>query len=122
MHCRSSYNALFERSGSNAAITETSLLLFIDSRMEITGTMAIEGDIGSVALPLSRIIDRATAARARQILLVHTHPSGDARPSLQDITVTRRLCAQLRGRNMRLMDHIILTTRRYFSFRMNRML
>lgn len=99
-----------------------SVSLFITAAPEIADTVLIEGNTGYLDLPLQKLIGHAIETRARQILLLHTHPSGNPWPSSQDIMVTRRFCSLLRRHGIRLMDHLILTQDRYFSFRAHRML
>ena len=96
--------------------------LFVTRGSMVAGALVSEGERDCISLPLRRIAAQAAETQARQILLVHTHPSGDPRPSAQDIIATRHLCALLRRLDMRLTDHLILTRDRYFSFRAARML
>lgn len=103
-------------------LREVSATLFITAQAKIADTLLIEGSVDMLTLPVQEILQRSHKANARQILLVHTHPSGDPRPSAQDIAVTRRLCQNLRRQNLRMMDHIILTQDQYFSFRAHRLL
>lgn len=55
--------------------------------------------------------------RATRFILLHNHPSGNVRPSQQDIKLTQKLkhCAQLH--DMEITDHIIVSSieDRYFS-------
>jgi DNA repair protein RadC len=53
------------------------------------------------------------------MILEHSHPSGDPRPSQTDIVVTRSLCAMLRPLRLRLIDHVIWAGDRHYSFRAN---
>ena len=103
-------------------VREISATLFITDRPVVMDAMIVEGGSDGLTLPFREIWDRSQRAGARHILLMHTHPSGDPRPSRQDIMVTRRLCIFMRPRGMKLMDHIILTHDRYFSFRLHHML
>ena len=50
------------------------------------------------------------------MVIVHNHPSGDPDPSPEDIAITQRLreCAELLG--VRLCDHVIVGSDRYYSF------
>lgn len=113
---------LMERLKAPLGRAEMSAVLFIAAAPAIADAVLIEGDVGYLDLPLRKLIDRAVETQARQILLLHTHPSGNPRPSRQDVVVTRRFCSLLRQRGIRLMDHLILTQDRYFSFRAHRML
>jgi len=53
---------------------------------------------------------------AASFICVHNHPSGDATPSPEDETLTRRLrdAGELIG--IRLLDHVVLGVGRYVSF------
>lgn len=82
----------------------------------------LHGERDRLALPCAQLAQRGLAIGADHLLLVHTHPSGDPRPSAADIAVTRQLCGLLRWQGMRLADHIILTHTDYFSFRLHGML
>lgn len=96
---------------------------FVISPMhEIAGMWADMGHIDSVTLPIEHIVMLGQRSASSQIMLVHTHPSGDPRPSRQDMIATKRLRADLMAYNIRLCDHIILAENRYFSFRRNGLL
>lgn len=58
----------------------------------------------------------AILSNANSIIVAHNHPSGDPRPSLDDILVTSRLqrAGELLG--IRLNDHLILANDTYYSF------
>ena len=59
----------------------------------------------------------AMLASASHVVAFHNHPSGDATPSMPDRFLTRRLkdIGDLLG--IELMDHIILGSQHYFSFK-----
>lgn len=59
----------------------------------------------------------AIAAGACGIVLAHFHPSGDPTPSPEDRTTTARIrqAGQILG--ITLLDHVILSDGRFFSFR-----
>jgi DNA repair protein RadC len=65
----------------------------------------------------------ALARRAHAVIMVHNHPSGDARPSDADVQVTRRMKQAGELMSIELLDHVILGApqagkeRGYFSFR-----
>jgi len=56
------------------------------------------------------------------LIIAHNHTSGICRPSKQDIRFTKRIKGLLWDMNTVLVDHIIVTKKRYFSFRLNKML
>ncbi|WP_373690592.1 JAB domain-containing protein [Sphingobium sp. DEHP117] len=91
--------------------------LFINRLAEAIGAVTLHGERHRVSLPVREIVRRAAQARAALVLLLHTHPSGNSRPSRQDILLTHRLEADLALAGMALYDHIILAPHHYFSFR-----
>lgn len=97
-------------------------MIFLDRLSRILDTMTVEGAADSLHLPLADILRRARDLHAWQLLMIHTHPSGNPRPSPHDLALTRRLCVKLRLQGQRMTDHIIMTKSHYFSFRANGLL
>ncbi|WP_260583084.1 JAB domain-containing protein [Sphingopyxis sp. PET50] len=58
----------------------------------------------------------ALDAKPAQIVLAHNHPSGIARPSDADLTVTRESARFLTLLGVTLSDHLIFTAEGHFSF------
>ncbi len=54
--------------------------------------------------------------RAAAIVVAHNHPSGRVEPSIEDRDVTRRLRQAGDTLGLRLLDHVIFSTRGYYSF------
>ncbi len=56
------------------------------------------------------------AERASAVIVAHNHPSGDLKPSAEDIKVTKQLkeAAAILGLNV--LDHIIFSAKGYYSF------
>lgn len=54
------------------------------------------------------ILKEAVKMEMPKIIMVHNHPSGDAKPSMSDIEITNRIdkCAKLLG--IQLLDHIVI--------------
>lgn len=46
---------------------------------------------------------------AASIIVSHQHPSGDPRPSMEDIEVTKRIAEAGKTLGIQLLDHIIVT-------------
>lgn len=57
------------------------------------------------------------ARRATAIILAHNHPSGILEPSREDITTTSRLAESGEILGIKVIDHIIFSTKSYYSFR-----
>jgi len=59
----------------------------------------------------------AVLGGANSIVVFHNHPSGDPRPSAEDIDLTRRLVSAGVLMGIDLVDHVILGDVKYCSFK-----
>jgi len=50
------------------------------------------------------------------IILTHNHPSGTLQPSESDKQITRKLKTGGEQLDIKILDHVIVTESRYFSF------
>ena len=73
------------------------------------------GVSGTVADP-KIIFAAAIKANASGIIVAHNHPSGNLSASHADIDLTKRLKEGGKVLEVQLLDHVILTTKGYFSF------
>lgn len=73
------------------------------------------GLAGTVADP-KVIFKKALDAKGCSIILVHNHPSGNLKPSEADISLTRKLKESGLLLEIPVIDHLIFTDHRYFSF------
>lgn len=97
---------------------EVLLLLMLNQRGRLLKEKYIfKGTVNASVISPREIFLEALSSRAVQIILLHNHPSGDARPSKEDLNVTRRIeeAGELLG--ISLADHIIIGEHTYVSFR-----
>ncbi|HSX33970.1 MAG TPA: DNA repair protein RadC [Candidatus Saccharimonadales bacterium] len=80
------------------------------------------GTLDTVIIHPREVFADAIADRAASIILAHNHPSGDVRPSSQDITLTQQLAAAGQLLGIVLYDHLVLTKTEHFSFRQHHLL
>jgi DNA repair protein RadC len=80
------------------------------------------GTVDHVTVYPREVLGRAIQHSATAIILVHNHPSGNARPSAGDITMTRQLEAAALHLRIELADHIIVGGKENFSFRVHGLL
>lgn len=59
----------------------------------------------------------AIARAAAALILIHNHPSGDVTPSKEDLNLTTRLVDAGRLLGIEVLDHVIVSSRKYLSFR-----
>ncbi|THD37258.1 MAG: DNA repair protein [Sphingomonas sp.] len=66
------------------------------------------GDHETATVPIREVARDVLSLDARLVLMAHNHPSGDHRPSNDDLAVTVRLARTLDAIGVRLVDHLIL--------------
>ena len=54
--------------------------------------------------------------RAAAVIFAHNHPSGDLQPSDEDLEIQRRLVEAANILGIRVLDHLIVSRKGYFSF------
>lgn len=92
------------------------VLLDTKHRVLRTTVLAI-GSLNSTVVEPREVFREALLGGAAAIVVFHNHPSGDPRPSPEDVDLTRRLIAGGTVMGIDVVDHIILGEVRYWSFK-----
>lgn len=97
---------------------ETAWVLLLDGSGHLLESFRFDGEEERV-MPCWRAIFQAMLALpdCHALFLCHSHGSGNAEPSRNDVVVTRQLHGALRLLDIRLLDHVIVTPKGRFSFR-----
>lgn len=74
------------------------------------------GGIDGTYVDVRFVLREALLAKATQIAIVHNHPSGNIRPSREDIQMTQRVAQASQVMQVRLIDHVIVADGSYYSF------
>lgn len=74
------------------------------------------GSIDKTIVEPREVFSIAIKRNAHTLILLHNHPSGDPKPSIQDIEITKTLKEAGLLLNIPVIDHIIIGDGRYFSF------
>ncbi len=91
--------------------------LYLDRRSQVRALRRLtSGSDAATVVDVRQVLGPALMLGASGIIVAHNHPSGDPRPSPQDIAVTRRLAEGAAALDLRLHDHIIVAGDRYTSF------
>jgi len=88
---------------------EVFAILTLDVKSQLTGVFEVsKGSLSSSIVTPREVFKRAILQNAKAILLAHNHPSGDPKPSGDDIQITERLveAGDLLGINV--FDHLII--------------
>lgn len=98
---------------------EQNRVLFLNSKNYlIWDELKYDGTIDYSHTYPREIITRALELRAKSIIMVHNHPSGDHTPSKQDIEITRHMLEICKKMEILLHDHIIVSKTGFFSMKM----
>lgn len=75
-----------------------------------------QGGLASTAVDIRCVLREALVRRAVSMVLCHNHPSGNLRPSREDDRLTESLRQAAVTVNLRLLDHVIVTDGKYYSY------
>lgn len=74
------------------------------------------GGITGTVVDVRMVFKNAVALHATALILCHNHPSGTLKPSESDIQLTKKMKSAGETLDIKVLDHIIITEKSYFSF------
>ena len=93
-------------------------VVLLDTKHRVIRTLVLSvGTLDASIVHPREVFGAAAAAGAAALVLFHNHPSGDPRPSPDDVELTRRLAAAGVLMGIDVIDHVILADVRYYSFK-----
>lgn len=93
-------------------------IVLLNSKCSIINVKLISaGSPASSEINVREIVNSALNASAAGVILAHNHPSGDLRPSEDDIASTKFLKKLLDGLSIKLFDHLIVNRDSAYSLR-----
>jgi len=96
---------------------EVFAVLFMDAQHQVLAYEELFfGGIQHVAVHPREIVKRVLHHNASAVLIAHNHPSGDIKPSQQDLQLTKSVQAALALVEVSLLDHMIIGHDQVFSF------
>ncbi|MEZ6022328.1 MAG: DNA repair protein RadC [Hyphomonadaceae bacterium] len=107
----SSWSALMNycRTQMAHAPREQFRVLFLDVKNQlIADEVLAEGTVDHAPVYPREIARRALELSAAAVILVHNHPSGDPKPSAQDIHITREIVAAANAVSVKVHDHLVI--------------
>ena len=75
-----------------------------------------QGGVSGTVVDIKLIAKYAIDCLASGVILAHNHPSGNLKPSPEDIKITERAREALKILDIKVLDHVILTSDGYYSF------
>lgn len=92
-------------------------LLCLDTRFGLNCAVKLQrGTVDSVPVYTREVVSGALQGNAKHAILVHNHPSGNARPSQQDVVMTQQVLQALETIRVHLLDHLIVGDGVCYSF------
>ena len=79
-------------------------------------TQLSKGGITGTLVDSRLVFKRALELAATSIILCHNHPSGTLKPSSSDISLTKKVKNAGDVLEIKVLDHLIITQKNYFSF------
>ncbi len=96
---------------------ESFWLALVDNKNRLLDLVCVSQGTVDQACVYPREIFRPVLEReASGIILVHNHPGGDPRPSMQDKELTKRLQGTGQELGIRILDHLVVAEDSYYSF------
>ena len=75
-----------------------------------------KGGLTGTVVDVRVIFNKAVSLLATAIILCHNHPSGKLEPSNADKLITKKIKAAGETLDIKVLDHLIITEKAYFSF------
>lgn len=92
-------------------------VMFINSSNKLIAEEQLQhGTVDQVNIYLREVVQRALDHGSSAVIVVHNHPSGNPKPSKEDIIMTENLKHSLSVVNIKLLDHIIIAENSTYSF------
>lgn len=92
-------------------------VLFLNQSNQVLGyTLISEGGITETCADVRIILQAALLTNSVALILAHNHPSGNLKPSRQDMEITKQVKDAAQIMRIKVLDHLILTDAGYYSF------
>ena len=75
-----------------------------------------QGGVAGTVVDIKLIAKYAIDCLASGVILAHNHPSGNLKPSNEDLAITKKVKEGLKILDIPVLDHLILTSQGYLSF------
>lgn len=98
-------------------LQEQAIVLYLNRANNVIGYYRhTTGGVNSTIMDVKLIISTALKSLSSGIIIAHNHPSGNLKPSDQDIAITNSIKKAAQTVDITFMDHIIITKEGYYSF------
>ncbi len=114
--CKPTDSAQFLRMTLGTEKNELFCALYLDNRHRVLNfEVLFRGTIDGASVYPRVVVQQALACNAAAVIFAHNHPSQDCEPSQADKTITSRLIQALQLIDVRVLDHIIVSSTNWIS-------
>lgn len=92
------------------------LILLKRNNEVIRKEMLSKGGLSGTVVDTKIIFKRTLEESASSIILAHNHPSGNLKPSQEDVQITKRIREAGKALDISVLDHLILAGQSFYSF------
>ncbi|WP_243311946.1 RadC family protein [Fundidesulfovibrio agrisoli] len=93
-------------------------VLLVDASNRVLGWERVSrGTVDQTPVYPREVLALALNRQAAGLVMVHNHPSGDPKPSNADVEITRQVKLAAHGLGVKLLDHVIVADKKFYSFR-----
>lgn len=97
--------------------TEKFYVSYLNSKCELLKTDCLgSGSANKMIINIKDLLANILKLPTAGVILCHTHPNGEAKPSYEDVQFTRQVLISLKSVGLRLLDHVILSNTSHYSF------
>ena len=103
-------------------IQEQVYIIFMNDANQVIAWRCINtGTINNTLFDIKIAVAAALISLATKVIVAHNHTSGDTQPSKSDIFISNKLFRAFALFDIVLLDHLVLSDNKYFSFVDNRL-
>lgn len=92
------------------------LILLKRNNEVIRKEMISRGGMSGTVVDSKIIFKRALEESASNVIVAHNHPSGNLKPSQEDIRLTKKIKEAGKALDISVLDHLIITDQSFYSF------
>lgn len=97
---------------------EYAYMLCLNTKNVVTSVFELShGNVNSSIVGIREMYQKALLANAVSVIVFHNHPSGDCKPSIEDIKISKRMIEAGNIIGVEFLDHLVIGETRYCSLK-----
>ncbi len=114
----SAYNVLLENwDADTIQLQEEFKVLLLNRANHVLGIYNLsKGGVSGTIVDIKLLLAATIKANASGIIIAHNHPSGNLKPSTNDVQLTKKIKDATKLCDISLLDHLIICNHAYYSF------